>query len=161
MDADNKRNTYKRMKTLIVGAGKSQRISGAEHQDQFPFEGIDKVFDLNDRWPIESNTYNHIIATHVVEHVNNLIHFMDEAHRILMPGGTLEIETPNAGVNPDLEWCDPTHVRGFRPHTWINYFTEFGIRKFGYTDKEWAISVSTFKLEVPDDCIRVAATVIK
>ena len=156
------------MKTLVLGAGKYQRVEGAEHQDQFPFDGIDHVFDLNKDWvidgfaPLPKNTYDRILAIHVVEHLKSLIHFMDNCHDILPEGGTLTIETPNAGVNPDLEFCDPTHIRLYRPYTFHNYFTPEGIAKFGYTNKAWEfILVETFQMEVQDDCIRVIATPIK
>lgn len=157
------------MKTLVLGAGQHERIEGAVHHDGRKFDGIDLVFDLNKRWsidccgtPIEPNTYDRIIATHVVEHLNSLIHFMNNCHEVLPGGGTLTIETPNAGVNPDLEFCDPTHVRCYRPYTFHNYFTPEGIAKFGYTNKAWEfILVETFQLEIPCDCIRVIATPIK
>lgn len=64
-------------------------------------------------------------------------------------------------MNPDLEWADPTHTRLFRPHSWLNYFTPEGIDKFGYTPYAWKISVETFQLEVPNDCIRVIGTPIE
>lgn len=152
------------MRTIVLGAGKHQRIEGALHHDQFMFDGIDFVFDLNDYFSCELNLYrcNRIIATHVVEHLDNIIHFMNECYHLLETGGTLEIETPNAGVNPDLEFCDPTHVRCYRPHTWTNYFTKHGIEKFGYTALAWEIlTLETFQLEVPNDTIRVILTPIK
>lgn len=146
---------------LILGAGKSERIEGATHVDQFPFEGIDIVADLNKEWFPVTEGYDLIIAKHLVEHLDNLFYFMNCCWMILKPDGILEIETPNAGINFDLTHSDPTHVRCFRPHSFINYFTPEGIEKFGYTDKPWKLDVSTFQLEVPHDCIRVIATPIK
>lgn len=157
------------MKTLVLGAGKHQRIEGAIHHDIIPFEGIDVAFDLNKNWHLLANVvderrfaFQTIIAHHLVEHLNSLIHFMNNAWNFIDRGGILEIETPNAGVNPDLEFCDPTHVRCYRPHTFTNYFTTHGIEKFGYTDKAWEIVLlETFQLEVPNDTIRVRLTPIK
>lgn len=148
---------------IVLAAGKHERIEGAMHQDIRPFEGIGHVFDLNaDFWPIDfENLFDKVTANHIVEHLKDLIHFMDKCHFMIKPNGTLEIETPNAGMNPDLTNCDPSHVMCYRPHTFINYFTPEGIEKFGYTDKAWKIEVSTFQLEVPDDCIKVIATPIK
>lgn len=151
------------MRTLVLGAGKWQRIEGADHQDRIKFAGINRQFDLNMiAWPVSSDHYDQIIATHVVEHLESLIHFMEQCHRALAKGGQLIIETPNAGVNPDLTHCDPTHIRCFRPGTFENYFTERGITRFGYTDKAWTIvEMATFELEVPHDTIRVVLTPIK
>jgi hypothetical protein len=79
------------------------------------------------------------VAIHLVEHLNNLLDFMDESWRVLKKGGALYIETPEAGADLDLQFADPTHIRCYRKHTFINYFTLIEAPKFGYTDKYWAI----------------------
>lgn len=151
------------MRTLILGAGKYQRQDKAFHVDILPFKGIDLVHDLNQTpWPIVSDSFDAAMAIHVVEHLQSLINFMNECHRIIAKGGELYIETPLAGANPDLEFCDPTHIRCYRKHTFINYFTKSGIEKFGYTDKAWAVlHVGTKTLEVPDDTLVFHGTPIK
>lgn len=150
------------IKILVLGAGKRQRVEGAEHHDRFQFDGIDHVFNLNYQWPLPRESYDHLISTHCVEHLENLVDFMDQSWYLLRPGGILEIETPNAGVNPDLTNCDPTHVKLYRPYTFHNYFTPYGIEQFGYTDKPWEIlEIKTFQLEIPDDCIYVKLRPIK
>lgn len=147
---------------LILGAGRYQRIEGATHQDRTNFPGIDLVFDLDGHWPIAHNVCESITATHVVEHLKSLINFMNQAWDVLRFDGELTIETPNAGVNPDLTHCDPTHVRCYRPYTFHNYFTPYGIQKFGYTNKAWLIlEIKTIQLEVPDDVIYVNLRPIK
>lgn len=148
---------------LILGAGLKQRIDGAAHQDIIPAEGIEHVFDLNLKtWPLSDNSFDTIVACHVIEHLESLINFMDECHRILRKDGKVYIETPNAGVNPDLTHCDPTHIRCYRPFTFHNYFTEYGIAQFGYTNKPWVIiEVSTICAEVPNDVIIARLTPLK
>lgn len=151
------------MRVIVLGAGTNHRLDGADHQDILPLNGINKLFDLNlTKWPIVSDTYDVIVARHVVEHLDSLINFMNEAHRILKPDGKIYIETPNAGVNPDLEYCDPTHKRLYRPHTFYNYFTEYGIDQFHYTTLAWAvINIRTVKYELSNDCIIAELTPIK
>jgi predicted SAM-dependent methyltransferase len=122
---------------IILGAGKEQRLKGWKTQDQFEFEGIDYVFDLNEKWPLDDNSCTSLIACHVLEHLRDFLHFHNEAHRVLKPGGTLYLETPSAHGLIDLIWSDPTHVRPYTPHSWINYLTIDGIDKFGYTNKCW------------------------
>lgn len=148
---------------IILGAGVHQRIDGAEHQDRIQLEGITSVFNLNDEeWPLKSDYYEKVVASHVIEHLDSLINFMNNAHRIIAPGGKIYIETPNAGANPDLEFCDPTHKRCYRPYTFFNYFTEYGIENFGYTNKPWAIiNVKTVNYELPNDVIIAELTPIK
>ena len=86
------------MRKLILGAGKNQRIEGAEHHDQYPFPGIDHVFDLNGNWFPEGlkEGYNLITCDHVIEHLHSLTNFMNNCHMILKPDGWLELTTPTA-----------------------------------------------------------------
>lgn len=124
---------------LVLGAGIGWvKQPNQQLLDIRPFDGIDHVVDLNiTPWKFEDNSFDSIVAIHLIEHLDNLISFMDECHRILRPSGELYIETPIAGDDPDLEFADPTHIRCYRPHTFVNYFTGSGIAKFGYTDKCW------------------------
>lgn len=148
------------MKTLVLGAGAHvyEKLPNHTYVDIFPFQNIDTVFDLNEkRWPWRDLEYTRIQAIHLVEHLSSLVNFMDECHRVLSIGGTLYLETPLAGANPDLEFCDPTHVRCYRKHTFTNYFTVEGIAKFGYTQNAWSI----LHLDVKDDCIIFHGMAIK
>jgi len=104
---------------LILGAGKSQRLEGWKTHDHLPLD-VDYVFDLNNKWELEDNSCTALIATHVIEHLNSFLHFHNEAWRVLKPGGTLYLETPSAYGSPELVWSDPTHVRPYTPHSWIN-----------------------------------------
>ena len=124
---------------VILGAGKYQRQDGWLTLDQFAFDGIDYVHNLESELPFTNNSILELSAIHVVEHLSSLVNFMNECHRVLIQGGSLYIETPEAGANDDLQFADPTHVRCYRKHTFINYFTLAGIEAFGYTKKAWAI----------------------
>lgn len=44
---------------------------------------------------LESDSFNMILASHLIEHVNDPGYFVREAYRILAPGGYLLITTPN------------------------------------------------------------------
>lgn len=125
---------------LILGCGPHKV---AEKNDVLvdirPFPNVHVVHDLNVRpWPWKDNEATHIQAIHVVEHLHCLlIPFMDEAWRVLRPGGSLYLETPLAGVDPDLEFGDPTHVRCYRVHSFANYLSLEGAERFGYTTRAW------------------------
>lgn len=137
------------IKCLILGAGPFHVRRPNTHEetlvDRLPFRGkgntpIDVVHNLDyTPWPFEDNNYDEIVAIHLVEHLKDLISFMNECWRILRPGGALYLATPEAGNNFNLTHTDPTHVRTYRVHTWINYFTRSEGPKFGYTDKFWAL----------------------
>lgn len=129
------------MLRLILGSGKHWE-KDPRHDDIFvdikPFYGVEVVHDLNKTpWPFENNSVDFISAIHLVEHLDNLVEFMNECHRILKVGGFIYIETPLAGANPDLEFSDPTHKRCYRLHTFTNYFTRLGVHNFGYTELMW------------------------
>ncbi len=146
--------------TLILGAGKfHQKKDNHLTVDRIPFDCIDVVYDLNDiPWTFANDdTFIHVSCLHVVEHLNSLVDFMNQCHRILTRGGSLYIETPLAGGDVDLTHSDPTHVRCYRVHTWINYFTPEGIENFGYTDKPWAILFQ----KVEHSIIKIHLTPIK
>ncbi|MFT3704649.1 MAG: methyltransferase domain-containing protein [Agriterribacter sp.] len=144
---------------LILGAGKwTEKIDGDIFCDIRPFDRIDVVHDLNiTPWPWNENSFTHISAIHLVEHLDSLLTFMDECWRILQPGCSLFIETPEAGEDPDLEFCDPTHVRCYRAYTWHNYFTPEGVEQFGYTNKPWCM----LKQESKNGILYIHASTIK
>lgn len=128
------------MARLILGCGKHH---GKESPDDvlcdiIKFPNVDVQTDLNvTPWPWEDNSFVHVSAEHLVEHLDNLVSFMNECWRVLAPGGSLFLKTPVAGVDPDLEWADPTHKRCYRIHTFANYFSPEGVEQFGYTNRAW------------------------
>ena len=129
----------KRQDRLNLGCGLDTGDSSYYHVDRLRLPGVDLVLDL-DRfpWPWQDNSVTEIAAKHLVEHLeHDVTYFMDECWRILKPGGSLYIETPNAGDDPDLTWADPSHKHFYRLHTWVNYFTLAGVARFHYTDRPW------------------------
>ena len=103
------------MKVLSIGAG-TERIDGAVHMDRVPLPGIDIVWDLEKiPWPMGSGCWDKVVATDVLEHLAELIPVMDEINRILVKGGTLELQVPLWNT---INWAiDPTHKRAFTPLT--------------------------------------------
>lgn len=150
------------MKKLIVGAGKKTiKEEGDIFLDIRPFENIDVVHDLNKLpWPFEDSSVEGICAIHVVEHLNSLLDFMNECHRILKPGYSLYLETPRAGANNELEFADPTHVRCYTVYSFLNYFTPEGIDNFGYTEKGWNIFLCR-PIPSQPDCLQIHAYPLK
>jgi len=86
------------MKILDLGCGKNKHvIKDAEviGLDKFPLEGVDVVHDLEKRpIPFKDNEFDEIYAVHVLEHIDNFFSVMEEAHRILKPGGIFKIWVP-------------------------------------------------------------------
>ena len=54
-----------------------------------------KKMDLNDSWPLKKETYNLVLATEIIEHLENPRHFIREIKRVLKRKGLAIITTPN------------------------------------------------------------------
>lgn len=67
----------------------------------------------------KDDSIDELHTSHFVEHVADLIAFMNEAYRVLRPGGLMVIRHPYQ-FSLDA-WQDPTHVRALNEVTW-NYF---------------------------------------
>lgn len=134
---------------LNYRAGKRKLMLAAGHHDDegFTFHDrerlwphIDVAHDLNDfPWPWEDNSWDYIEASDILEHLRaKIIQFMDEAWRILAPGGYIYIHTAEAG-----SWqlnMDPTHTQGFMLQS-FDYFdpeTRHG-KEYSYSNKKWKI----------------------
>ena len=88
--------------------------------------------DLNERWPLADNTVGVLRAHDAIEHLRDPIHTMNEAHRVLAPGGFLMISVPSSSGKG--AFCDPTHV---------SYWNDLSFRY--YTDQHFARYISRFK----------------
>ncbi|MDP9267268.1 MAG: class I SAM-dependent methyltransferase [Acidobacteriota bacterium] len=78
---------------------------------------MDLAFDLEVLpWPIESGSVEHLRAIDVFEHLHlEVQQWLDEAWRVLMPGGVLEMRLP--AWDHHYSYRDPTHYRVFHPET--------------------------------------------
>ena len=128
---------------LNLGCGKDIRPSaeGWINMDIAPLPGVDVVHDFMEfPWPFADNSIDHVFASHVMEHVphyvpshpkkNGFIVVMEELHRVLAPGATVEILSPHP-ESAD-RWADPTHTRVVHPRNFA-YFDPAGT--FDYYSK--------------------------
>jgi hypothetical protein len=103
---------------LNLGAG-GQPMPNCINVDYYAAPGIDQVVDLNGPWPWADGSVYSIFSAHCVEHLDDVIHFMKEADRVLAVGGTMELRLPYGWDNAGMS--DPTHKRPMYPGT----FTAF------------------------------------
>jgi SAM-dependent methyltransferase len=105
--------------TLDVGAGTAVRHPGAVRLDRARQATPHVVADV-DRGglPFRSNAFETVGAYDVVEHVEDLVAFVEEVHRVLKPGGRLLVTTPHYSCAN--AHTDPTHRRAL------------GLRSFDY-----------------------------
>ena len=79
-------------------------------------------------WPLETDKYNEVYISHFVEHVPNLIPFMDELWRVCAPFAQVEIRGPY--INTTGAAQDPTHYRGLCTQL-FHYFSKIGRENMG------------------------------
>jgi hypothetical protein len=94
---------------IELGCGPA-KTPGAFGVDLFPYEGVDKVVNLDEiPWPLPDGGFERVIAKHIIEHVERVELFMKEIHRIATHGALLEVVTPHYSFVHS--WSDPTHRR--------------------------------------------------
>ena len=79
------------------------------------------VADLNDRWPWADGTVDYILALDIIEHLQDKIHTMNEAWRVMKNGGIFHIEVPTTDGLGAFQ--DPTHVSFWNRNSFF-YFTD-------------------------------------
>lgn len=67
----------------------------------------DQIADLRERWPWDDNSVDEIRAHDIFEHLPDKIHTLNEAFRVLKPGGLLDLIVPTTDGRG--AWQDPTH----------------------------------------------------
>lgn len=90
----------------------------------------DFIMDLEKKWDFGDNTVGVIRAYHLLEHLDDTIHFFNEAYRVLAPGGLLLLEVPSMNcADGGGAIADPTHKKFFNMHS-FSYFTNENFAKY-------------------------------
>lgn len=115
---------------LNIGCGTSP-MEGWVNLDMYEAPGVDIVFDLETcaetKLPLPDNCVTEFKASHVLEHIQNILPMMEELHRVAANGALLIAAMPHVGS--DGAWGDPTHKRGM---------SVFGMRYFGQPTYKFA-----------------------
>ncbi|OQS15664.1 methyltransferase type 11 [Nocardia donostiensis] len=94
---------------LDIGCGATKQYPGNIGVDMRQVPGVDIVADLRMGLPFADASFDRVFAVHVLEHLADFLPLVDECHRVLRPGGVLNVLSPwwryvNAVA-------DPTHLR--------------------------------------------------
>lgn len=121
------------MKILDVGCG-ANKTEGAIGLDNNPRTAADVIHDLGEfPYPFADDEFDLVVASHVVEHVPDVMAFMGELHRVTRNGGTIKLLTPHY-TNPDWP-SDPTHRNHINSYTFNTFLPGRQVFDF-YTDIE-------------------------
>ena len=116
----------KKPRILDVGCG-INKLPNAIGIDKNPASRADVIGDIDCLpYPFSDNSFDHVHAAHVIEHVADVIGTMEEFHRLVRPGGTVFIVTPH--YTDFSSFCDPTH----RSHLNSYSFRYFGTNHGGF-----------------------------
>ena len=120
---------YVKGDVLEVGCGEGRGVEVLIRQSQ-SFTAVDKIEsvikNLQEKFPqgkflsmnipplgsLKDNTYDFVVSFQVIEHINNDALFLREIHRVLKPGGTALLTTPNRKMSLTR---NPWHIREYLP----------------------------------------------
>lgn len=112
---------------------------GIGHKDMgaIPSIGLPEWDAERDPIPYRDNRFGTIWALHFLEHIDNVLGVLRECHRVLAPGGTMNIVVPYGACHMYVH--DLTHKHMFNEDTWRQTF-----RNSYYDDKgtDWDFDVT-------------------
>lgn len=106
---------------LNLGGG-LRPLHGHYLLDLVDLPGVDVQADLNE--PLDllpTGSVEAVHCRHLLEHIDNLLPLLEELHRVVRPGGEIDIRVPHFS-NP-YGYSDPTHVRFFGLYSFF-YFAD-------------------------------------
>jgi SAM-dependent methyltransferase len=88
-------NNTTELRKLNLGCGEDFK-DGFINVDFHSHVRIDVQHDLNAfPYPFDDSSFDHVFASHILEHLDRPFLVMKELHRILKPGGTLTVKVPH------------------------------------------------------------------
>jgi SAM-dependent methyltransferase len=124
------------MNEVIVDLGcGTSKVSGAIGIDRLSHPGVNIICDFETSLPLKSDSVDTIHSSHVIEHITNLIPFMEEVYRVCKTGASVYITTPYYTSRGAFR--DPTHVRFIAEDT-FEYFQDpapYGIKTNFHIEK--------------------------
>lgn len=94
---------------LNIGCGNDRR-EGFLGVDIVPGAAVDMVCNLElDTLPLEDNSVEEFLLSHVLEHISDPLTMMGELYRVAKPFAKMVVRCPYG--SSDDAWEDPTHVR--------------------------------------------------
>lgn len=132
-----KENPFVGERVLHIGCGGDKLPDAVGMDIVSVFNKVDIIHDLDKfPWPVEDSSFDIVYAHSVVEHLTDIIAFMEEVWRVLSPGGRVIISVPYFR-SPD-SFTDITHKHFFTAQS-MDYFLNEGDTRanYSYTTKRY------------------------
>lgn len=128
---------------LDVGCG-NNKVDGAVGLDRVRGTSADVIANLDQSgFAFLDNTFDRVYCFHVIEHVSDVIQFLEEIHRVSRNGAQIVIHTPHA--SSAYSFLDPTHTRHLTFRS-LDLFCDASYRSFGKFAK-WVLGKLGFASE--------------
>lgn len=130
---------------LNLGCGKVIRDGWINH-DIMPGPGVDVIYDLEtcgiEPFPLPDDSVEEIHASHLIEHIDRVLPFMQEMWRIAKNDCRFDLKLPFGAT--DMAWADPTHKRPYFIRS-FDYFQQpfYNFADYGYRG-DWGTDEVTF-----------------
>lgn len=103
------------MVDLGASDGALVRVAQAAGLDACGFDAADGLDLEVDRLPLEDSSVDVVTCVSLIEHLYNPTMMLAEARRVLRPGGSIILVTPNWKYSSQSFFDDPTHVHPYTP----------------------------------------------
>lgn len=139
---------------LDIGCGEHKK-PGSFGLDRRKYKGVNLICDFEKGLPCKDNTVDLIYLSHILEHIKDLIFFMEEIYRITKNGAKILVTVPY--YTSKGAFRDPTHFRFVTEDT-FEYFqapTDYGIKtnfKIKKIDFQFKHSIKYFPKSIRDFC---------
>lgn len=135
---------------LNLGCGTNIR-KGWINIDKQPLEGVDWVADLDTmtEFPVDPETCEEFYLSHILEHLTNPLHLMEQMWYVAKPDARLIIKVPHGAH--DMAWADPDHKRAYFPSS-FQFFAQPAYKRadYGYRG-DWETDLIILRREVDFD----------
>ena len=123
---------------IELGCG-GNKNPGFKGLDKRPGPGVDIVCDLEEGIPLPDNSVDLVSASHILEHITNIMGLMDEIYRVCKPNASIAICVPH--YKSIGAWQDPTHVRPFTEYTFFYWDPRHDLYKIYKTKAKFLVTM--------------------
>lgn len=149
---------HHRVIKVDLGCGKKKQ-PGFIGIDRFPLPGVDVVADINRGLPLADDSVDYLLASHSLEHVDDLPFTMREIYRVCKHKALVCIVAPY--FHTSLNIANPFHKQAFNEHT-PRFFTTSNwtaVKQVDYRSPcipEWGLAESDCsRCDIDFRCLRM------